>query len=915
MTISRIACLLLAAPVLFAQAPPESGSFQLSNGKVKASLALREGHLVSERLETLQDWAKGQGPGALLETDGGFRVDLVWNDWQAPGKANNGDVLCQFTAKDFTFATQTQRKVKDGEELSLIFKGPEHLGLEVSWVLGAQAHYLRRRLRVFEFPHEQYSRKGNSPTGHLLHALYTYDAAVATPAKVQKAGGFGQPVALELQGGGAFAGLEWPSADNAFQGQRLRCGQEFGEQIGFEGVWGETAVLAVTPNTYVRDWFTRYFDAIRVTPQRPYTLYNSWYDLRHAQYPRVQPHQVMNEENVLRIAKLVRENMVEKNGITMDAFVLDDGWDVYKSDWVLRKEQFPNGLKPVVEELKKSNTRLGIWYGPTGGYSFHGVRADWFRDNGYEVTDSNMLSVVGPKYAALFQKRTTDMAKDGVAYFKWDGIQFVDNNPRNGGPIGLYSRRVAMKNVIGFCDSVRKVNPDMFLNVTSGTWLSPWWMKYADQIWMDGGDFGAAEVPSISTRDSSITYRDMILYDDLHTKDLWFPVSNLMTHGILKGHIDVENIGKGEPLTKFADEVAFYLARGVTMYELYIAPDIMNDGEWKVLSESLKWARANFDTLKRGEMVGGDPGKSEAYGHVHFAKDKGFLALRNPDIKPTTLTVKLDPASGLSPEAKELVLERVYPTRWVAPTTYKAGDELKLPLQGYEAAIYQLRALSDVKEPLLADVVFESRASQGKEQVLEVLQVGPGAKVLNPSVLKALQVGGKAFDPAGLGKLLPATEAFVQGAAVQGEGHHATASFTLAPSQRLATFGVLLRPAKVDLGKADPKVTLTVDGQAAKAERVDAKGVWSWYTVSLAPGSHRVDLDLAPGAATKDVVAGPWSGSAQFWLTGTQAVPAVTVKLKGKTATEPRPLPPTGRGALELPRTIKLGATSLHTQP
>jgi len=914
---SRIAALLLAAPALIAQASAQQ--FHLANAQVKATIGLQDGHLALERLETQPEWAKGKGGGALLESDGGFRVEVIWNDWQAPGKANNGDVFCRFGARDFSLEKQVQQRVQGGEELSLIFKGPEHLGVEVRFILGESAHYLRRKIRVFEYPHKQYSSKVESPTGHLLHAVYPYDASLKSPVKVQNAGSFGQPVALEVGEGGVFAGLEWPAADNALDThgnqQRLRCGQEYGEQIPFAGLWSETAVLAVTPNSFVKDWFTRYFDDIRVAKLRPYTLYNSWYDLRSAEYPRVKPHQVMNEENSLRIARMVRENMVEKYGITMDAFVLDDGWDVYRSGWELRTEQFPRGLRPLVDELKKSNTRLGIWYGPTGGYSMHNWRTDWWKANGYEVTDSNHGSVVGPKYTQLFQQRTTDMAKDGVAYFKWDGIQFVDNNPANGGPIGLYSRRAAMKNVIGFCESVRKANPEMYLNVTSGTWLSPWWMKYADQIWMDGGDFGAADVPSISTRDSSITYRDMVLYEDFHKKNLWFPVSNLMTHGILKGHIDVENIGKGEPLTKFADEVVFYLSRGVTMYELYIAPDILNQGEWKVLSESLKWARANFDTLKRGEMVGGDPGKSEAYGHVHFAGNKGFLALRNPDINATTLRVKLDPALGLAADAKEMVLERVYPTRWIAPRLFKAGEEVALPLQGYESAVYQLRPLQEVKEPLLADVVFEGRAEKGRAQLLEILEVGPEAKVLNPAALSQLQVQGKRFEPANLRTLKQQASTFVQNGAVEGQGRQATATLTVGSGSRQATFGVLLRPAKTCLGQVQPLATLSVNGTAVQAEKVDAAGVWAWYTVSLAPGTHRVTVDLSPGKAPKGGSVGPWSGNAQFWVTGTEAIQPLSVKLKGKAGAEPRLLPPTGRGPGELPRTVKVGEVALQVQP
>jgi hypothetical protein len=894
-------CLAAALPACVAQAQ----DFTLANAQVKATLSLKDGHLAGERLEVLPTWALAKGPGTALETDGNILVEVVWNDWQAPGKANNGDVLSRFRAADFKFKSQTQRTEGSDQILSLVFDGPSDLNLEVQYTLGAKANYLRKRLRVFEGVHKQYSSNVDSPTGHLLQALYPVDALLKDTVKVQKAGGFGQPVALEVGGGGAFAGLEWPAADISIAAdggrQRLRAGQDLGEAIDFKGVWGESAVLAVTPDPYVKLWFGRYCDDIRVVKRRPYTLYNSWYDLRSAEYPRVKPHQVMNEENVLRIAKLVRENMVEKHGITMDAFMLDDGWDVYKSPWDLRKAQFPNGLAPIVAELKKTNTRLGLWFGPTGGYSMHDWRTDWWKANGYEVTASNHGSIAGEKYSELFKTRVTDFAKEGVAYYKWDGIQFVDNDPAHG-QIGLYSRRRAMKNLMGFATATRKVNPDMFLNITSGTWLSPWWMQTADQIWMDGGDFGAADVPSISTRDSSITYRDMVLFEDFKTKDLWFPVSNLMTHGILKGHIDVEHIGKGEPLTKFADEVGFYLARGVTMYELYIAPDIMNPGEWTVLSDSLKWARANFDLLKDGEMVGGDPGHSEPYAFVHYQGEKGILAARNPDIRDQRISLKLDPAHGLDGKAQELVLERIFPTRWVSPRLYKAGETVDLDLRGYEAAIYELKPLKGEQQPLLAGVVFEG---EGRERL--ALDVQPGAKVLNPSALKGLKADGKALDAAALGSLKATSAPWVKEASVKGSGAAFEARFTLDASSRQATLGVLLKPTTAVPEAEDAAPAFTLDGQPVKADKVDAKGVWAWYTVAATPGTHVLQVQVA---APKGKTA--WQGSAQVWLAGTQAVNGVKLDVKAKAKAEPRPLPSTGRGAGELPRSVKVGETAVQ---
>ena len=106
-------------------------------------------------------------------------------------------------------------------------------------------------------------------------------------------------------------------------------------------------------------------------------------------------------------------------------------------------------------------------------------------------------------------------------------------------------------------------------------------------------DYGFAGDPSMYQRDASITYKDMVLYDNFITKDLWFPVSNLMTHGIIKAKLEDVG-GRVDPLYKFTDDVVFYLSRGVTMYELYISPSVMNRDEWYALSQSIKLGTRQF---------------------------------------------------------------------------------------------------------------------------------------------------------------------------------------------------------------------------------------------------------------------------------------------------------------------------------
>jgi hypothetical protein len=564
---------------------------KLANDMLECSVLIDSSRLVSDRITGLPDWTKGEGTrsSVSLETDGDFRMEVMWTEWQAPNKLNNAENPVVFTKADFLVVSHSFEESPGGaRELRILLKGREMpLHSLLVYRLEPGSFYIRRQLTVID----------SGGSGHFLQLLASREGSLRGKYTILKEGGFGQPAVLRSGDGGGFFGLEYPAADNLLKvtpkGLTLICSQEIGQKITKEGVAGEWVVEGLTPNVSVKHWFMKYVDRIRVAPLKPYTLYNSWYDLRSPEYPKVPPGNVMNEANIMRIIDLIRKNMIEKHRITLDAFVLDDGWDVYKSDWVLRTEQFPRGLKPISDELKKTGTSLGLWFGPIGGYSFRSQRVGWMKEHGYEITGDQMC-VAGKNYSQLLTKRVTDFTeKEGVGYFKWDGIQFSCSEPDHGHPVGIYSRRAVMESVIRMCTAVREKNPAMFLNITSGTWLSPWWVKYANQIWMQGADYGYADVPSLSPRDAAITYKDMVLHEDFTLNNFWFPIANLMTHGIIKGNLEMLG-GEAEPLDKFTNEALFYLARGVSMWELYISPDILTEGEWNAMSQSLLWAKDRF---------------------------------------------------------------------------------------------------------------------------------------------------------------------------------------------------------------------------------------------------------------------------------------------------------------------------------
>ena len=850
----------------------------IANDLVECRIVVKDGLLVSDRLAAQPQWEKFlEHRITPVETDADFSLEIMWTDWQAPLTVNNAENPLTLTKSHFTVVRQLATEDVHGiKELRLILRGKDvPLTVAVTYQLSPKEAYVRKFVTVTD----------SANAGHLLQYAAPLNAWLSGTASIIKNGGFGQPVAIVFKESGAFFGVEYPAADNRItavaHGFRLRCGNEVGEKITSGGTKSESVVIGVTPDTRVKLWFMEYVNSIRVAPLRPYALYNSWYDLRSAEYPRVPPNNVMNEKNVLRIVRLMRENMIEKHSIPLDAFVLDDGWDVYESDWALRSEQFPHGLKPVADELKKTNTTLGLWFGPTGGYSFRMKRINWMKTHGYEVVGNTpntaMLCLAGTRYDSLFSKRVLDfVTNDSIGYFKWDGIQFSCSEPDHGHPVGIFSRHAVMESVAELCRTVRSKNPSAFLNITSGTWLSPWWVKYANQIWMQGEDYGYADVPSISPRDAAITYRDLSLYEDFRKNDFWFPIQNLMTHGIIKGTLQKLG-GEAEPLDKFANEVMLYLARGVSMWEMYISPDILTEDEWNVMGSSMRWARDRFPVLSTTEMIGGDPKKREAYGYVHFKEQHAVLAVRNPWITETRIRVPLNPSQGLDKDASGLVLERVYPTRWISATLYKAGETVTLPLGGYETAAYEMYPLREAKEPLLAGVTFATLHRDAKREEVLVQSAGKNAVLLNPDIASVELSVLRKFSGTSPEPILKQYLSF-SAAKTRPE---LSVGYRTEPGVTSVTLAVLMTSSS----KKNPRVVVETNGIIDTARAEGPAGSSRWFTVSVPPGQYRPVIRIITPEKK-------WSGTASVWLLCRQKSGGVRVLMTARREFALRPMPP-----------------------
>ncbi len=898
----------------------ESRRLCLANDLVKFSVILESDRLAGDELAAQHGWLTEQAErGLSLETDADFGLDIMWTDWRAPGKVDNADNLVVLSKEDFRFEGHRERELPDGgKELEMNFSGRDApLELRVTFRLEPDSFYVRRKLAVCS-DKTPAGETAFSPGPHFLRRIYALRATIKSPLSLNilKMGGFGQPAALLLGSGGGFFGLEHPASENSLERPpdgtlEVSCGQDVGERIAVSWVESDWVVEALTPDRLVKLWFWKYLDRIRASPLRPYVLYNSWYDLRTPRYGKG-PERALNESNLLRAAEVLRKELFDERGIQLDAFVLDDGWDVFAGDWILSPDQFPRGLAPISRAIGPMGAFLGIWLGPIGGYFQRDVRVNWMKEHSYETVGGQMC-VAGERYRSLLERRVTDFIRnDDVGYFKWDGIQFSCSESRHGHLPGVYSRRAVMEAVAGLSRAARAEKNDIFLNITSGTWLSPWWVKHADTIWMQGQDYGFADIPSISRRDQSTTYRDSVLYDDLKVHDFWFPVSSLMTHGVIKARISPFADPK-EPLDKFTDEVVLYAARGIAMWELYISPDLLTGEEWDAEAASIRWLKQNFEVLKTVEMIGGDPRKHEPYGYAHFLGRRGIIALRNPVVETQTQRVTLSPQQGLAADAADLVMERAYPDRWISTRLFKAGDHVDIPLRGFETAVYEIYPLSEAREPLLAGARFNSTRVSDKEIAISIFPTDENVRFLNHKNAEEIIIEGEKKDPANL--MIPRRS----GPESCRDFSFRPASpaiwpvdleFTLQEPASKAVLAVLLVAAAEARGQDLPSLELTQNGKTAAAALELEKGSWAWYKLPVGQGVHHLQIRTAPGSRGVG-----WAGRLSCWLIAEEKLPSLKgiIKLKmpisARRTLLPRPFPP---GVFS--RINKLGETTLNLE-
>ena len=468
--------------------------------------------------------------------------------------------------------------------------------------------------------------------------------------------------------GNFFFGFEFPLSESAVTGGHATAlltrvlPLEAGNSITY------SSVIGVAAPGQMRREVLAYIEQERAHPYRTFLHYNSWYDIGYGNR--------FDEAAALDRVHAFGEELVRKRGVTLDSFLFDDGWDDTETLWHFNPG-LPNGFTKIHDAARDYGFGIGVWLSPWGGYSTaKKQRIAAGEKAGYETVKGG-FALSAPKYYHLFESQCLEMVtRYGVNQFKFDGT----GNASTVFPGSLFdSDFSAMIHLVG---QLRAQEPDIFINLTTGTWPSPFWPRFTDSIWRDGDDHSFDGVGT--WRQKWITYRDEQTYRNVVVKGPLYPLNSLMLHGIIYAQ-KAHNLST-DPGGDFRDEVRDYFGTGTQLQEMYITPSLLTKQNWDDLAEAAKWSRVNAAVLKDTHWIGGDPGKLEVYGWASWTPAKGIVVLRNPSDKEQEFSLDVGKAFELPAGAAKIY--RVH-SPWAedkgqAAITLRAGQAHQFVLKPFE---------------------------------------------------------------------------------------------------------------------------------------------------------------------------------------------------------------------------------------
>lgn len=427
-----------------------------------------------------------------------------------------------------------------------------------------------------------------------------------------------------------------------------------------------SSMIGYFPKSQQRRAFNFYLERERATPSRHFLVHNGWYAFG------LSPTEAQLTESV----EAYGNALVKNRNISIDAFVLDDGWDDPATRlWNPSPQKFPNGLLPLTEKAKAFGAGFGIWISPTGGYFGVKERLASCKKLDGIAADAPIFDLADPLYKNWFaEKCRTLIRENNVSFFKWDRVG--ENLSQH------------FLNLFQIAKDLRKIRPTLFINATVGTWPSPFWLNHVDSTWRGGADIAFYNRGIGDKRDQWISYRDFELIGNVVNRAPLYPINSVMHHGIALG-VHYQGAVCAEAGNDLRREIFSYFALGPNLQELYIDFHLLDDvpaesrawaqnkiktnpndrkkasatreairkanwlsGEiiWDCIAQAKTWASENAPALTDMHWVKGSPcNPPGAYAFAGWHRGNGVIYLRNASDKASEIEFSLEEAFELPP--------------------------------------------------------------------------------------------------------------------------------------------------------------------------------------------------------------------------------------------------------------------------
>ncbi|MEO6436216.1 MAG: hypothetical protein ABIP55_10730, partial [Tepidisphaeraceae bacterium] len=500
-------------------------------------------------------------------------------------------------------------------------------------------------------------------------------------------GGEGHPVYLE---GEAFAAIQHPAGMNQASKNRIQLAHYPGRRLPASATFtSQVALVSVAKAGHAQESFVSYIQSKCVRPKKALSVYtplginNLW-----GACPTLDDEETLDNLNVLE--------KWQKLGMRFDYYTLDLGWVDPTSDLTrFRPTGYPNGPKAIVDRVKALNMKFGLWFATSWGTQSawdyppafaNGIPPGQLWREGSPLGREGITFCIGTKqYHEMLKNAALHHLKENdVRLFKFDGGDYVCNQPDHGHLPGKYSGQQRFDNLIDIAAALRAAAPDVFIMWYWGL-RSPFWALHGDLIFESGLHMEGSATSSTPT----LYYRDSVnLAQDQNAQY----AKNIPP--IVKDSLGVwladNRWGNFMGKTRWREAMVMDLGRGnLFVPNLWGNVYLFSDDDVKFLARITSLAKEHEALLLHRKNILGDPFRNEVYGYAYGESAHGLLFLNNDHFASRRAELRLDSSIGL--EAKPgtpLHVVSHFPdqTRLLRPDgrNFNAGDALEVRLRPFE---------------------------------------------------------------------------------------------------------------------------------------------------------------------------------------------------------------------------------------